>query len=126
MDPDANWEEQQRIKAAIKAGNADSYDRARLRELRASLREWIKRGGFPPKAKRASKGRRALAGAFAEQQGNPVKVVNLSSGFVILALPEGTTNAQAISALMKHHGFTTRKQMAETLGGLSHIGIKRD
>jgi len=115
MDPDANWEEQQRIKAAIKAGNANSYNRARLRELQASLREWIKRGGFPPKAKRAT-----------AQQGNPVKVVNLSSGFVILALPEGTTNAQAISALMKHHGFTTRKQMAETLGGLSHIGIKRD
>ena len=49
MDPDANWQEQQQLKAAIKAGTADAHDRARLRELRAALREWLARGGFPPK-----------------------------------------------------------------------------
>jgi hypothetical protein len=49
MDPDANWAEQERIKAAIKAGSADSHDRSRLRDLQGALREWLRGGGFAPK-----------------------------------------------------------------------------
>lgn len=43
MDPNANVAEQRRLR---RSKNPD--DRARLRELRIALREWIARGGFPP------------------------------------------------------------------------------
>lgn len=49
MDPDANREEQRRIQARIVGGNAEPGDRARLRELKQALSEWIAKGGFPPK-----------------------------------------------------------------------------
>lgn len=50
MDPDANWQEQNRIKARM-VGNQYEHpaDKARLRDLRAALREWLRRGGAPPK-----------------------------------------------------------------------------
>jgi hypothetical protein len=47
MDPDANVAEQRRLKAKIKM---DAHDRARLRDLRAALREWLAGGCFPPKS----------------------------------------------------------------------------
>lgn len=49
MDPDANLEQQRRIRDRIKDGTADARDRARLRELQAALREWRSRGGFAPR-----------------------------------------------------------------------------
>ncbi len=49
MDPDANWEEQQRIKARISSRTEHKGDRARLRELQQALREWIRGGGFKPR-----------------------------------------------------------------------------
>jgi hypothetical protein len=45
MDPDKNLKEQRRLKALIKAGLADADDKARLRELKASYKEWRSRGG---------------------------------------------------------------------------------
>jgi hypothetical protein len=46
MDPDANVAEQKRIGSKR---NPDAHDVARLRELRVALREWLAKGGFPPK-----------------------------------------------------------------------------
>ena len=48
MDPDANVKEQEYLIALMRSGEADSHDRARLRELRASLKEWLASGGFRP------------------------------------------------------------------------------
>jgi hypothetical protein len=118
MDPDANWYEQIRLKALIKAGDATSYDRAELRELRAALREWLASGGFPPKKAKSVK-------AIPAASGGPVKVINQHTGAVILSLPEGTTNAQAMRALVKHNGCRTVAQMSRLCGGLAHIGIER-
>lgn len=49
MDPDANWEEQKRIREWQRDGKALEGDSRRLRELRMALNEWIRNGGFPPK-----------------------------------------------------------------------------
>lgn len=49
MDPDANWKEQEQIRALMAVGTADAEDRARLKELRAALDGWIARGGYKPK-----------------------------------------------------------------------------
>jgi len=46
MDPNANWQEQQRIQAR---GAKTPADRERLRELRSALNEWLRNGGFPPR-----------------------------------------------------------------------------
>lgn len=56
MDPDANLEEQLRLSLGLLAGLedrpcADMVDDAeRLAELVVSLNDWIKMGGFLPKA----------------------------------------------------------------------------
>jgi hypothetical protein len=42
MDPNANLAEQERILTS------SPIDRARLRELRDALREWLGNGGFAP------------------------------------------------------------------------------
>jgi len=49
----------------------------------------------------------------------------MGTGTIILSLPEGTTNAQAMRALVKHNGCRTVAQLSRMCGGLSHIGIER-
>jgi len=46
MDPQANKDEQARIRAHMKAGTNDAGDRARLRELVRALADWRRIGGF--------------------------------------------------------------------------------
>jgi hypothetical protein len=48
MDPDANYQEQKRI-MAIPPRHRTVKNRARLRDLKAALRDWLRGGGFPPK-----------------------------------------------------------------------------
>ncbi len=51
MDPDANWEEQKKLAARINDDRDWVKDDARrLAELVLALDEWLKKGGFPPKA----------------------------------------------------------------------------
>ena len=50
MDPDANWAEQEEIRARLKIKRANAGDKARLRELEDALSEWINKGGFEPSA----------------------------------------------------------------------------
>ena len=55
MDPNANIEEQGRILERANGGRVEPAEaRARLRELRAALAEWLVRGGFAPDWSRAS------------------------------------------------------------------------
>ena len=62
MDPDANLDEQKRLAkellvkdADCRCGNIDPEKAERLAELVLALDEWITKGGFPPKAWKASK-----------------------------------------------------------------------
>lgn len=51
MDPDANLEEQNRLIArSNKNGYLSEVDALRLDELKEALKEWLDKGGFPPKA----------------------------------------------------------------------------
>lgn len=50
MDPDANYAEQQRIRARLRSGKAMAGDSARLADLREALAHWVSRGGAHPKA----------------------------------------------------------------------------
>lgn len=56
MDPDANWEEQQRLLKKIQSNNYDKDDLDRLAELKEALDGWLARGGFPPKRWRHERG----------------------------------------------------------------------
>lgn len=49
MDPEANWAEQKELSQLVRAMTASRDDRDRLRELQVALRDWVGRGGFPPK-----------------------------------------------------------------------------
>lgn len=57
MDPNANLQEQERI---LTTGG----DRARLRELRVALGEWLEGGGFAPDWSQAPRAARAFKGYF--------------------------------------------------------------
>ena len=46
MDPDANWAEQQALRALPRLSK---WQQERLDELVQALNEWINRGGFLPK-----------------------------------------------------------------------------
>ncbi len=48
MDPDANWEEQERIRKDKRAGKDIDVDR--LIDLQVALDEWVRNGGFKPRA----------------------------------------------------------------------------
>lgn len=53
MDPDANIQEQNRIRARMREARAakrrvSADDRGRLRELREALTDWLYAGGFRP------------------------------------------------------------------------------
>lgn len=51
MDPDANWEEQQRLAEGLLRDDGFSPSSAlRLAELVLALNEWLEKGGFPPEA----------------------------------------------------------------------------
>ncbi len=55
MDPDANWKEAVGLaKELVRADERELLDMgeqtARLAELVTELDEWLKKGGFPPKA----------------------------------------------------------------------------
>lgn len=50
MDPDANWAEQEEIRARLKIKRANRGDKDRLRELEEALNTWIRNGGFKPDA----------------------------------------------------------------------------
>lgn len=46
MDPNANLAEQEDLRTQV--GPLDSYERARLFDLRDKLSRWLKRGGYEP------------------------------------------------------------------------------
>lgn len=52
MDPDANWQEQEEIRAWIAKGGYYKSElrekKERLRELEEALNEWMSKGGFAP------------------------------------------------------------------------------
>jgi hypothetical protein len=48
MDPNANWEEQQRLAKKMLTSLPHPEDIERLCELVVALDEWARKGGFPP------------------------------------------------------------------------------
>lgn len=63
MDPQASLEEQERLmELRRKKGPLDAADKARLKELRVALVDWLKGGGYEPRWSSCPRATRYYAG----------------------------------------------------------------